>query len=76
MKTDFLGQELKEGSRVLSYFDCGYGGLRWGTVIGFTPKMVKVLFHKSKKTETRYAEDLVVMTESQQQLLTFKILTQ
>jgi hypothetical protein len=75
---DFLGQELKEGDRVITYETGGYTGLRWATVVAFTPKMVRIRFGKKGKyesdTTTRYGQDLVVMGEEQEQMLTAMIL--
>jgi hypothetical protein len=69
---DFLGQEIKEGDRVISHYSGGYAGLRWGTVLGFSPKMVKVQFGTEK--QSRYSHDLVVMGEEQQKSLLVKVL--
>lgn len=71
---DFLGQEIKEGDRVISYYSGGYAGLRWGTVVSFTPKMVRIRFGDKGTSTTRYGQDLVVMSEEQQHHLTMKIL--
>lgn len=71
---DFLGQEIKDGDRVITYYSGGYAGLRWGTVMGFTPKMVRVQFSGSSSYQTRYGTDLVVMGEEQQMYLTAKVL--
>lgn len=75
-KRDFLEQEIKEGDRVISHTTGGYSGLRWGTVIGFTPKMVRVEFRTKNnvRTQTRYGSDLIVMSEEQQQSLIVKLL--
>ena len=58
---DFLGQEIKDGARIITYYT-GYAGLRRGTVEGFTPKMVRIRFDNTNTT-TRYGQDLVVMGE-------------
>lgn len=72
---DFLGQEIKEGDRIITYYSAGYAGLRWGTVVSLTPKMVKIrLGDKGSDTKTRYGQDLVVMGLEQEQYLTMKIL--
>jgi len=75
---DFLGQELKEGDRVITYETRGYTGLRWATVVGFTPKMVRIRLGQKNKyekdTTTRYGQDLVVMGEEQEHALTVKII--
>lgn len=75
---DFLGQEIKEGDRIITYYSGGYSGLRWGTVVSFTPKMVRVRFGDKgtyeNDTTTRYGQDLVVMGEEQEHYLTVKIL--
>lgn len=74
---DFLGQEIKDGARIITYYT-GYAGLRWGTVEGFTPKMVRIRFGKKERydtnTTTRYGQDLVVMGEEQEHALTVKII--
>jgi len=75
---DFLGQEIKEGDRIITYYSGGYAGLRWGTVVSFTPKMVRIRFGDKgtyeSDTTTRYGQDLLVMGEEQEQALTVKIL--
>ncbi len=74
IRTDFLGQEIKDGDRVISYYGSGYSGLRWGTVVGFTPKMIKVKFSGKSSHQPRYGQDLVVMGQEQEHALTMKIL--
>lgn len=77
MHTDFLGREIKKGDSVISYG--GYTGLRWGTVVGLTPKMVKILFQsksRNVKPQTMYGQDVIIMSEDQQQALVVKLLTQ
>jgi hypothetical protein len=69
MHNDFLGQEIKEGDRVISYNSSAYAGLRWGTVEKLTPKMVRIKF--GNRTQTRYSQDLVVMSMDQEQSLAF-----
>ena len=73
---DSLGQEIKEGDRIITYYSGVYAGLRWGTVVSFTPKMVRIRFGDKGKyesdTTTRYGQGLVVMSE--EQALTVKIL--
>ena len=66
---DFLGQPIQENDRVLSYYGYGQSGLRWGTVLSLTPKMVKVKFEGQTSYKTRYPTDLVVMGEEQLQSL-------
>jgi hypothetical protein len=73
-KKDFLGQTIKDGDRVISHYSGGYAGLRWGTVVGFTPKMVRVVFNTKSKWQTRYASDLIVMSEDQEKALLVKLL--
>jgi hypothetical protein len=72
--TDFLGQTITDGARVISYYSRGYAGLRWGTVVGFTPKMVRVKFNGQSSYQPRYGNDLIVMGQEQEQALTMKIL--
>jgi hypothetical protein len=71
---DFLGQTIQENDRVISYYLYGYTGLIWGTVIRFTPKMVKVKFEGKSSCTIRYPIDLVVMGEEQQKALLVKVL--
>jgi hypothetical protein len=71
---DFLGQTIQENDRVISYYGNGYTGLKWGTVLGFTPKMVRVKLEGESSYKTRYPGDLVVMGEEQQKSLLIKVL--
>lgn len=41
-KTDFIGQEIKVGDRVITHYTAGYAGLRWATVDALLPKMVRI----------------------------------
>jgi hypothetical protein len=75
---DFLGQEIKEGDRVITYHGGGYANIRWATVVGFSPKMVRIRFGEKpiygSDTVTRYGSALVVMSKEQEHSLTVKIL--
>lgn len=77
-RQDFLGQELAIGDRVITCETGGYAGLRWATVVSFTPKMVRIRFGEKGKydsdTTPRYSQALVVMGEEQEHYLTTKIL--
>jgi hypothetical protein len=76
---DFLGQEIKDGDRVIIPDAWGYAGFNWGTVIAFTPKKVRVAY-KSEHTSFGSGEKLLdpksvlVMGTEQEHALTMKIL--
>ena len=76
---DFLGQEIKDGDRVIIPDAYGYAGFNWGTVIAFTPKKVRVAY-KSESNFRLPGEKLLdptsvlVMGQEQQHALTVKII--
>jgi len=71
IRHDFIGQEINVDDRVISY-QSGYTGLKWGKVVSFTPKMVRVSFDKDYLSSTlRPADGLVVVSEEQEQALAF-----
>jgi hypothetical protein len=78
---DFLGQELTIGDRVIVpepgiaaiYYN--YVGFSWGTIIKFTPKMVRVSYGAPQCGERLLDTRAVLkMTIEQEHALTMKIL--
>jgi hypothetical protein len=74
--TDFLGQPIAEGDRVVTYDSGQTSGLAWGTVTKLTPKMVSIQLNKRDKAKHRYGEEVIIMSEDQQQALAFKRMAQ
>lgn len=77
--TDFLGQSLAVDDRVIIPDAHGYSGFNWGTIVKFTPKMVRVAY--KSESNSRYSGEKVLdpravlkMGEEQLQSLMLKIL--
>lgn len=68
--TDFLGQELEVGQRVV-FMPPYYKELQWGYIKRINPKMVRVI-HGSDKSEEcrRYQKEVIVLSEEQTLMLT------
>jgi hypothetical protein len=72
---DFLGQELTIGDRVIVPEYYNYVGFSWGTIIKFTPKMVRVSYGAPQCGERLLDTRAVLkMTIEQEHALTMKIL--
>jgi hypothetical protein len=72
MRTDFIGQEIKEGQRCITYLTGNYHGLKWATVERFTPKMVRIKVQNGI-IERRYDKDIIMLNEDQEGQLILKM---
>ena len=68
---DFLGCPVSEGDRVITHQAGKYHGLVWGTVDKLNPKMLRIK-RSSGAIDRRYAHDVIVLSEDQEQALAFK----